>query len=399
MSDDAALKEAIDQLDAATAAKKCWQCGCLHQTLEAIDRSLPLVDRPEPLDRAVTAARSKLTTVRYDCIGCDPCYPAVAVNALNARANGKPVELAPCATDAVEERAGWPPLPGTYVVKRYNAPVAICTLTDEALARGVATVAGAEVGIVGACQTENLGLERLITNVLANPNLRVVLLCGPDTRQAVGHLPGQSLLALVRNGLDANGKIIDARGKRPVIKNVSAQAVEHFRRHVEVVDLIGETDVTRILTTARDLAGRTRAPAPAFSPERTVKPIRGAIPEHMVPDKTGYFVIDPDRPRRVLRLEHYSTAGVLDVVVEGQAAAELYCTAIERGLVSRLDHAAYLGKELARAERALTTGETYVQDAAPERSTRPRTLTALPKLTTSSSSCGCEPSSSCEASP
>jgi tetrahydromethanopterin S-methyltransferase subunit A len=41
-------------------------------------------------------------------------------------------------------------------------------------------------------------------------------------------------------------------------------------------------------------------------------------------------------------------------------------TAIERNLISRLDHAAYLGRELARAEYALSSGEPYVQDAAPE---------------------------------
>ena len=37
---------------------------------------------------------------------------------------------------------------------------------------------------------------------------------------------------------------------------------------------------------------------------------------------------------------------------------------IERNLLSRLDHAAYLGRELARAERSLETGELYVQDRA-----------------------------------
>ena len=38
---------------------------------------------------------------------------------------------------------------------------------------------------------------------------------------------------------------------------------------------------------------------------------------------------------------------------------------IEKGLVSRLDHAAYLGKELARADESLRSGDPYVQDAAP----------------------------------
>ncbi len=76
-------------------------------------------------------------------------------------------------------------------------------------------------------------------------------------------------------------------------------------------------------------------------------------------------MIHLDRARRLLSLEHYRTDGVLDAVIEGEEAAELYVPAIEKGLVSQLDHAAYLGQELARAERALRAGEHFVQDAAP----------------------------------
>jgi len=68
----------------------------------------------------------------------------------------------------------------------------------------------------------------------------------------------------------------------------------------------------------------------------------------------------------MLSLEHYRNDGVLDVVIEGTSAAEVYLPALERGLVSRLDHAAYLGKELACAEHSLRSGEPYKQDAAPE---------------------------------
>ena len=58
------------------------------------------------------------------------------------------------------------------------------------------------------------------------------------------------------------------------------------------------------------------------------------------------------------------TDGLLDCVIEGRGAADVYFPAIERGLVSRLDHAAYLGRELARAEHALKSGERFVQDSA-----------------------------------
>ena len=45
-------------------------------------------------------------------------------------------------------------------------------------------------------------------------------------------------------------------------------------------------------------------------------------------------------------------------------------TAIDRNLLSRLDHAAYLGRELSRAEGALAPDNHYVQDAAPRRELR-----------------------------
>jgi tetrahydromethanopterin S-methyltransferase subunit A len=86
----------------------------------------------------------------------------------------------------------------------------------------------------------------------------------------------------------------------------------------------------------------------------------------MVSDPAGYFVIFIDRVRGLLSTEHYQNNGVLTTIVEGRSAAEVYMTAIERGLLTRLDHAAYLGRELARAEHSLSSGAPYVQDAAPE---------------------------------
>jgi dihydropteroate synthase len=49
-------------------------------------------------------------------------------------------------------------------------------------------------------------------------------------------------------------------------------------------------------------------------------------------------------------------------VVKGKDATSVYGTLIEMGLVTRLDHAAYLGRELAKAEIALKLGRSYIQD-------------------------------------
>ncbi len=48
--------------------------------------------------------------------------------------------------------------------------------------------------------------------------------------------------------------------------------------------------------------------------------------------------------------------------IVGETAKEILDTIIERGLVSRLDHAVYLGRELMKAELALRFGRSYSQD-------------------------------------
>ena len=50
------------------------------------------------------------------------------------------------------------------------------------------------------------------------------------------------------------------------------------------------------------------------------------------------------------------------LVIVGKRAKEILDTIIEYDLVSRLDHAAYLGRELKKAEIALVLGKNYVQD-------------------------------------
>jgi tetrahydromethanopterin S-methyltransferase subunit A len=239
----------------------------------------------------------------------------------------------------------------------------VCALDDDALADVIVASGAREIAIVGTLRTENLGIERLISNVVANPNVRFLILAGVDARQAIGHLPGQSLAALAANGLDERGRIIGAPGKRPLIKNITPALVEHFRRTVEVIDLIGHTDADDLLRAATACAERDPGPG---EPAGFVPPIAvtaGRLPEQTTPDPAGYFVVYAE-PH--LSLEHYRNDGVLDRIVEGQTTAEIYMSAIEAGLVSRLDHAAYLGRELTRAETARDRGERYVQDGAPE---------------------------------
>ena len=368
-----------EQIGLAIAAPKCHKCGCLQQTIEAF--SATAAGKTE-LAKTLQTAREVFVPKEYDCLGCPVCYPAIAANAF-AEAYpeaGAPLDL--CPAEGPEKRVGWPPLPGDYDVLKYQAPVAVCTLNGSELAQQIANRRPPAVAIVVTMHTENLGIERVIHNTLANPNVRFLLLCGEDTKQAVGHLPGQSLTMLFQNGIDERGRIIGAKGKRPVLRNVSNEEVTAFREQVEPVSFIGEERLDSLLQTVQELSLRDPGPCSGSISLTTVESVQAEEPKRLTLDPAGYFVVYPDQRMKRLSLEHYKNSGVLDVVLEGDSASALYMGVIERGLVTRLDHAAYLGRELARAERSLETGEMYVQDKA-----------AGPILPTkslvSSESCGC----------
>ncbi len=210
-----------------------------------------------------------------------------------------------------------------------------------------------------------MGIERIIRNTLANPNIRFLILCGEDTQQTIGHLPGQSLQSLFENGVDERSRIRGARGKRPVLKNVSVEEIQAFIEQVELIPMIGEQKDDVISKQVETSGARDPGPYVGAPNGTRVEVVQPANPEGLTLDKAGYFVVYPDRRRHRLVLEHYTNAGVLDCVMEAQSSPALYIEAIHRNLVGRLDHAAYLGRELARAERALETGEPYMQDKAP----------------------------------
>jgi tetrahydromethanopterin S-methyltransferase subunit A len=313
------------------------------------------------------AGSEQLLAEKYECLGCDVCWPA---NALNRAADAFPdVPIGvdgSCPTDVPDREHGWPPLPGAYDVLDSAGDIAVCVLTSEALREALARARPARVSIVGSLFTENLGIERLLTNVLANPNITTLVVCGADSEQRIGHLPGQTLLSLAAHGMDARGRIIQAKGRRPVLRNLSAEIVETFRREIAVLDDVGEEHATAVQGAIASLPNRNGASRaltrPAVGPA-----VEEAQPaKRLVLDPHGYFILFPDRHHRTIRLEHYTHDGTLAHAFTGRRAQDLYMTVIARELVSRLDHAAYLGKELARAEHALMTDAPYVQDEAPE---------------------------------
>jgi tetrahydromethanopterin S-methyltransferase subunit A len=87
-------------------------------------------------------------------------------------------------------------------------------------------------------------------------------------------------------------------------------------------------------------------------------------------DAKGFFVILIDKIKKKIVVEHYNyvkdknliKTGKINEVIEGTSAEEICKRIIKKGLLSRLDHASYLGMELKKAEQALKHGLEYTQD-------------------------------------
>ena len=88
----------------------------------------------------------------------------------------------------------------------------------------------------------------------------------------------------------------------------------------------------------------------------------GKRKEEFIPDPAGFVVIHTDHKNGKIVAEHYNYKRQIKVRVTGEDAESLCHTLVERDLVSRLDHAAYLGRELQKAEIALKKGLRYKQD-------------------------------------
>tara|TARA_B100001971_G_scaffold214180_1_gene250309 strand:+ start:4961 stop:6529 length:1569 start_codon:yes stop_codon:yes gene_type:complete len=95
---------------------------------------------------------------------------------------------------------------------------------------------------------------------------------------------------------------------------------------------------------------------------RGAKVIQAMPEEDGAIDRLGWYRILVDRTNDNIIAIHFDGCGSPDVAVRGRNAREVYQTIIRENLVGDLNHAAYLGKELHKAELAVILGRSYVQD-------------------------------------
>lgn len=279
--------------------------------------------------------------------------------------------------DATPVEGAWPAVPGEFLVldETFQAPVALSTLASTELPDEVAALRPPGLSIVGKTETENIGVEKVVLNVIANPAICFLVVAGADPQ---GHRSGATLLSLLENGVDDDMRVVGSPGRRPVLRNLTPETVDEFRRHVRPIDMVGCKDAGEIAGKIREIFSmarehghscglprdRHKAQAPAPVTRASVPIIEAGEAREPRLDKEGYFVVLPQLRSGRIIVEHYSNDNHLIHVIEGDDARNIYLAVIENRLVSRMDHAAYLGKELEKAELSMKHGFRYVQDGA-----------------------------------
>lgn len=265
----------------------------------------------------------------------------------------------------------WPPVVGEYFVfcEHQNCQVAVSTLASVSLAEELANMKPDNLCIVGKTETENIGIEKIIKNIITNPSIHTLLLAGKDPK---GHRSGATLLSLCEKGVDDAMRVINSPGKHPVLKNTTREEVGAFRSQVKVVDMIGCVDADKVAARIKELASGKQRSCGKMEFTHVIKPVEvGSVEviqaeksKKVVLDEAGYFVILPLRDKGIISVEHYSPDNRLLRIIEGKDSADIYKKIIKNHWITELSHAAYIGKELAKAELSMKFDFKYIQDGA-----------------------------------
>ena len=146
----------------------------------------------------------------------------------------------------VEPASSYPPEEGRYLRGNDYSPVAVAVILiydQDKIPPDIENLVrvGLESGaaLSGTIQTESIGIEKLICNIVANPNIRYLVIFGPESP---GHQTGDALLMLLENGVDERRRIIGAKALTPYLFNLPMEFIARFRQQVRMINLLDEGD-------------------------------------------------------------------------------------------------------------------------------------------------------------
>ena len=193
----------------------------------------------------------------------------------------------------VEPSPDYPTEDGRYLRGNDFSPVAVVVVLiydEDKIPKDIETLArtGVEAGaaLSGTIQTENIGVEKMICNVIGNTNIRYLILTGPESP---GHSTGEAIMSLLKDGVDERKKIRNTAAPTPYLFNLPAEYIDRFRSQiVAVIDLLnrGTPDLVR------KAVWSCYQETPTLFDGQTVYDI-GAYPEGPISAKLTWRVTNP----------------------------------------------------------------------------------------------------------
>jgi tetrahydromethanopterin S-methyltransferase subunit A len=168
--------------------------------------------------------------------------------------------------------SGWPISKGDFRSGDGSNCVAVVTMGSHLDEQGICDAGAA---ICGSCKTENLGIEKVIANVISNPNIRFILCVGTEVK---GHLSANTMIALHKNGVK-EGRVVGAEGAIPFIENLKDDAIKRWQEQTSIVDIMETEDNAAIKAKVAELKAKDPGAFPADAMVVQVKEAGGGAEE------------------------------------------------------------------------------------------------------------------------
>ncbi|MBA3062862.1 MAG: hypothetical protein FP833_07955, partial [Atribacteria sp.] len=146
----------------------------------------------------------------------------------------------------VKPPTDYPPEEGCYLRGNDFSPVAVVVMlnypreqTPPEIEQLVQVAIEKGAALAGTLQTENIGIEKIVINIVANPNIRYLILCGIEVAR---HNSGDALRCFLENGIDERRTIVGSKAITPYLFNIPLESIERFRKQLKLVNLLNEMD-------------------------------------------------------------------------------------------------------------------------------------------------------------
>jgi len=190
-------------------------------------------------------------------------------------------------------------------------------------------------------------LERYISFKVANPDIPLFFGVGNVTELIDADTQGTNAL-LAALGMEVGASILFTPEYSPKAK--------------------GSVRELRVASEMMQLAKGRKTPPKDLGVDLLLLKEKRQLPQELMPlqfesaREDHKYVSDPAGSFRIYLAKEKIVARHERFTVVGESARDILNTLIDNGSVSRLDHAGYLGRELAKAELALRLGKSYSQD-------------------------------------